>query len=464
MKNKITILIISSILMLIALSSIQAYLIYNTYQLKKEVFIKETDDAMEGLNKNNTVLDSIQDAWQEDLKNYLNDYKNQRLSKADVVNLVKEKIDSSQSIHETNYQAELKRIGLDYDVKFKKNLNFIIITDAVIDTIYSSKNKTPLRLFGQDFKDENEHLINTQTTFTESEYIRQKGDSIVMDNYDLEVKMKSYILITDWKRIVYGRMAALFIGSVVLFLFVIGLLYYSIKNLVTQKKIAEIKTDFINNITHELKTPLATLSIATKSLKTEKIKNKPEAFDNTLNIVERQNDRLQKLIDQVMTNSLSSEDIVLNKEHVSDNEFFNHLIQDFKLSTQHHDLTIQNDLYPSEVLLRIDKFQFTTAILNILENAVKYGKDHTEIHLHSELKNGNYIIKIKDNGIGISEKNQQHVFDKFYRVGEGNVHDVKGLGLGMYYTSQIIKAHNGSISIDSDLNKGTTFTIKIPVN
>ncbi len=464
MKNKITILIIASVFGLIALSSIQAYLISNTYELKKEVFIKETDKALDGIHNKNE-LDSLSDVWKEDLRNHINDYKSNRISKTEVLNLFFRKTKSLNTLHETYYNEELKKINLGYDVKYKQDLiSIVIIEGSILDTIFPVKTELRNKIFGHDFITKEAYEFNMTTWYTESEYIHQKDGSIVTDSYDLEVKNKSYIQIKDWKRIVYRRMAALFFGSLLLFLFVIALLYYSIKNLVTQKKIAEIKTDFINNITHELKTPLATLSIASKSLKNDIIKANPDSFENTLNIVDRQNERLQKLIDQVMTNSLSNEDIVLHKEQVTDNVYFNNIIEDFKLSKQHNNLIIINEIHQEEIILRLDKFHFATAILNILENAVKYCNNQPEIIIKSELRNGNYCLSISDNGIGISEKNQRQLFDKFYRVSDGNVHDVKGLGLGLYYTSQIIKAHEGIISLNSEINKGSTFNIKIPIN
>jgi len=161
---------------------------------------------------------------------------------------------------------------------------------------------------------------------------------------------------------------------------------------------------------------------------------------------------------------LSSEDIILSKDAVIDSVYFKNLVDDFKLSTQQKSLKLINDVYEEEVVLRIDTFHFTTALLNILENAVKYGNNETEIHLKTSLKNNKYIIEIQDNGSGISEKDQAQIFDKFYRVSHGNVHNVKGLGLGLYYTHQIVHAHEGEITIESELTKGTTFIITIPIN
>ncbi|PKB44977.1 phospho-acceptor domain-containing protein [Cellulophaga sp. RHA19] len=463
MKNKTTILISTAILVLIALSSIQAYLINNTYQLKKKAFINETTDVISVID-DNPKLDSLYNIWGDNLKNYIADYKNNRLSKSQIISRSNEKSDSLNTEFKKIFKEELKKVNLGYDVDFKMNLTSVVLLDKIKnDTIFYAGKKQS-RLFGEEFDDKNAKTINNAKWFSEQEFVEKVEGEIKINTFDLEVKTENKILIKEWKSIVYKRMAFLLFASVLIFLIVIGLLYYSIKNLITQKKITAIKTDFINNITHELKTPLATLSIASKSLKKAEIKNNEAIFNSTLNIVDRQNERLQKLIDQVMTNSLSSKEIVLNKEQVIDNEYFKHLIEDFKLSVQQQDVTIINKVCTAEVLLRIDKFHFTTALLNILENAVKYGTESIQITIETKHTNGEYSIVIKDNGIGIPQKNLPLIFDKFYRVTDGNLHNVKGLGLGLYYTKQIINAHNGSIIIESQLHKGTIFTIKTPIN
>ncbi|MBC8754374.1 HAMP domain-containing histidine kinase [Kordia sp. YSTF-M3] len=464
MKNKVTILIIASIATLIALSAIQGYLIENAYQLKKKSFIQETDDAISDID-NHPELDSIVDVIGEDLRTNLGDYKNNRISKAEVIRKLRIKGDSVNQSYMERYTKELNAINLGYKIRYKRQLTSIIVYNGQeYDTIFPSAKKQSLTILGENFEDENSHVVKSARTFTEFDFITQERDSVFTTTLDVELKTKDVILIMDWKSIVFRRMASLLIISVLLLLFVVGLLYYSIKNLINQKKITEIKTDFINNITHELKTPLATLSVASKSLKNTEIRNSTEAFDNTLNIVDRQNTRLQKLIDQVLTNSLSAKDIILSKDAVVDNDYFNDLIADFKLSTQQRELSIINKVCPEEVLLRIDTFHFTTALLNILENAVKYGNDQTEITIETSLKSNEYYITISDNGQGIAAQDQSQIFDKFYRVSHGNVHDVKGLGLGLYYTSQIVNAHQGKITVQSELKEGTTFIITIPIN
>ena len=464
MKNKFSLLIIISVLALLALSGIQAYLINNTYELKKENFLRDTDTMVSEINNIDTLDSLYFDAWGGDLALHLSDYMNERINKQEVIRLQKIKADSLNPLYMNIYKTALDSLDLGFVVDYQKELESVVIIDGKRrDTIFKKNGGKGMILFGSSFDHKEVVNLSTNRWYGEQEYITTIGEEVVANTYGLEVRTANVMLIKDWKSIVLTRMAVLLIGSVVLFLFVIGLLYYSIKGLIKQKKIAEVKTDFINNITHELKTPLATLGIATKSLRNETIKSSPEAFDKTLGIVERQNSRLQKLIDQVLTNSLSAANLVLNKEQVVDNVIFENLIADFKLAHQHGDVQVINEVYPSEVLLRLDRFHFTTAIMNLLENAVKYGKDETIIKLRTQVKNGLYVIEISDNGIGIAPNDQKAIFDKFYRAGDSNIHDVKGLGLGLYFTHQIVKAHQGTISIESEVNEGTTFRIKIPV-
>jgi hypothetical protein len=287
MKNKITILIILSIVVLVALSSIQAYLIQNTYELKKSAFIQETDDAVSEIIKKDE-LGAIYNAWGDQLKDHIADYKNNRIEKRTVLDKMQMDAELLNEVYDSIFKSELTKLNIGYDVAFKKMVTHIAIAqDEVIDTISYKKTL----LFGNNFIEKESTLIDTERVFTEHEFFTHDDGEIKTLSFDLEIFSVERILIKDWKKIVYGRMALLLIGSVLLFLVVIGLLYYSIKNLITQKRIAEIKTDFINNITHELKTPLATLSIATKTLRSSAIKNNPSAFGNTLNIVNRQIER-----------------------------------------------------------------------------------------------------------------------------------------------------------------------------
>ncbi len=464
MKRKFTLLIFISAFALLALCAIQAYLISNTYDLKKEAFFREADRAVSEIS-NNRVLDSLYDYTVDDnLANHIADYINGRISKDEVYKNTFKTANELNPAYIGRYKEELKRLKLPYEVKHQLSLTSIVIyRNQRIDTLYGLHEKYNHKLFGQTLDEDDTKVINTSRMFTTNEFVETTKDSIYTASYDLEVRTQERIVVKGWQQIIFKQMWVLMAGSVLLFFFVVGLLYYSIKNLITQKNIAEVKTDFINNITHELKTPLATLGIATKSLKKEAIQADEEAFNNTLGIVERQNIRLQKLIDQVLTNSLKAEELNLNREQIVDNQFFKELLADFETVTQQADVAIVNNIYKPEVILHIDRFHLTTAVLNILENAVKYGNEKVVITLVSRIQNGHYILEISDNGKGILESDQDHIFEKFYRVETGDLHNVKGLGLGLYFTHQIVTAHQGTIAVKSMNNKGTTFIIKIPI-
>lgn len=462
MQRKINILIITAVLTLLALTGIQSYLIYNTYELKKKAFLNETSAAMGRLDDEAELVIETAELWGQEFARLLWEHRFENLEKEQFLTALRSDKDSVSKSFNKLYQDEVKKSNLGYKIQFKKNIYSIVILDSIAnDTVFAFNEENPIFVLGDNFDDKEGYRISQarwQTDYT------QNDDKGVAKTLEFLVMTRDRMNISEWKRIVLRRMSGILAGSILLLLFAVGLFYYSIKNLIKQKKVADVKTDFINNITHELKTPLATLSLASKSLKQKKILDSPKAFENTLAILDRQNSRLQKLIDQVMTNSLGSEELVLNREQIVDNSYFKNCIDDFALSVQSQDLTIQIHIEPKEVILRIDTFLFTTALFNILENAVKYGKESIEITISTRLKNNHYEIEISDNGIGISEKDQQIVFDKFYRVVSGNIHNVKGLGLGLYYTKQIIDAHRSSIEVKSELNKGTTFTITIPVN
>jgi len=461
MKKKISILIITSITALLALSGIQAYLIHNTYQLKKEAFIKKNKEAISRID-NTVEMDSLGEIWYSNLSANLLKYKKRTIVKKETINRLNLKTDSINNLFKKYYAKEIDSLNLEYHVKYKKTIKSIIIFDEdETDTIYYSDGEEKYLLFGENFPDRNGYLISKARWFTEYDY--DDNYNSLKDSIHVEIRTEDSVNIIGWKLIVWRQMAILFVFSVLLFLFVVGLLLYSIRNLIRQKKLADVKTDFINNITHELKTPLATLGIATKSLRKTEIQELPTAFANTLNILDRQNNRLQKLVDQVLKNTMGAEDIILNKEKVESNGYFKNIIDDFKLSVQNKDVNIITKIEFREVVLTIDKFMFTTALLNILDNAVKYGKKGGTIIFRTYLKNNTYKVSVEDNGIGISSKDQKKIFEKFFRVVKGDIHNVKGLGLGLFYTNQIIKSHNGTIFLKSQINKGTKFTISIPI-
>ncbi|QTE22774.1 sensor histidine kinase [Polaribacter cellanae] len=462
MRKKIRLLIIASILGLLALSLVQAYLINNTYKLEKDVFISETRESISRIDDLSPSLDQMNDAWQAYFLNVIADYQVKKITKQEVLQNLNSITDSINNTYINKFKTELSKRNIGSNLKFQKQVKTIILLDSIKnDTVFQSQTKPSFRLLGDDFSIEDGHKVSNSMWLTDHTFQKIINGKTKSVTFNLQFETQDLMNIDGWEKIVLRRMASLLILSVFIFLFVFGLLYYSIKNLITQKKIADIKTDFVNNITHELKTPLATLTLATKMLKKDEVKQQPAIIENTVSTIERQNIRLQKLIDQVLNNSLGYQEIKLHKEVVNTNDYLDMIVNDFQLSLDSESIKIYKNITVNKEI-SIDKFYFTTAILNILENAVKYGKEGLEIHISAKIKH-NFTISIKDNGIGIPKKQQPFLFDKFYRVGNKEVHNVKGLGLGLYYTHQIIKAHKGNIFVESEENVGSTFTIKIPL-
>lgn len=462
MHKKIRLLIAISVLGLLALSFIQGYLINNTYKLEKAAFISETRQSISRIDDLSPNLDTINDNWQEAFLDVIVDYqigiveKKQILPKFDsITSLINE-------LYIDTYQKDLKDRNINQNLKFQKVVKTIIILDSIKnDTIFQAEDDINFHLLGDKFSVADGHKVSSSLWLTDHSSDRVINGEPTEIEFDLQFETQDRMNIDGWKRIVLGRMAFLLFSSVLIFLLVFGLLFYAIKSFITQKKIADIKTDFVNNITHELKTPLSTLTLATKMLKANELIYTSKSSKAIVDTVERQNKRLQKLIDQVLNNSLGYKEIQLNKELVNADEYLKTVINDFQLSLNENDVNIQKHISTKQQI-NIDKFYFTTAILNILENAVKYSKDILKITISASSKQDFELI-IADNGIGIPKKELTFLFDKFYRVGNKEIHNVKGLGLGLYYTNQIVKAHQGEISVESEVNVGTTFTIKIPI-
>ncbi len=462
MKKKINLLIIASILGLIALSGIQGYLINNTYKLKKDAFINDTRRSISSIDDFSPALDSLSDLWRDTFLNTLADYKTGNANRNDILNNLQLVIDSINDAYKEEYQKELVKKNIPYGIKFHKKIRRIVLLDSVVnDTIFDFK-KTPKHIVLGDTIPEND-IIAVSTTSWETDHTSSKvidGKTQEITFYILFV-MQDAMDIAGWKKIVLKQMSGLLLLSIIIFIVVIGLLYYSIKNYITQKRIADIKTDFVNNITHELKTPLATLTLATKMLKKEEVKKSTVLVNNTVNTIERQNKRLQKLIDQVLNNSLGYQEIQLKKENVAIEDYINNILNDFQLAQKSENIAINRAFSIGKTHIIIDKFYITTALLNILENAIKYSKETVTINCNID-SNTSLKIAIQDNGIGISDKDKKQIFEKFFRAGDKEIHNVKGLGLGLYYTNQIIKAHKGTITIESKEGIGSTFILNIP--
>jgi two-component system phosphate regulon sensor histidine kinase PhoR len=234
------------------------------------------------------------------------------------------------------------------------------------------------------------------------------------------------------------------------------------KNLMEEKRLSNLKTDFINNMTHELKTPLSTITVAGKTLEMVQIRTNEAKILETAKLIGKQSVHLNQLINMILEISMwERTQFQLDKKTVDVEEFLNDVVDSFK-SGGGNNASINQKYKFTGAKIDLDVVYFTTLINNLLSNAVKYSDKDPKIEIDGFIQDNNICIKVSDNGIGISKTDQKHVFDKFYRATTGNIHKFKGLGLGLYYVKKIAEAHGGDVSLSSRPGKGSTFTVIIP--
>ncbi|GAB4446486.1 MAG: HAMP domain-containing sensor histidine kinase [Bacteroidales bacterium] len=259
-----------------------------------------------------------------------------------------------------------------------------------------------------------------------------------------------------------GFMGVLTIILILIIVFSYSLTLYTILH---QKKLSEMKNDFVNNMTHELKTPISTISLASQMLNDRSICKNGDQILNVSNIIAQETKRLAFQVEKVLQMAIFERgEYRFNKQLVHVNALVENITSTFNLHVKKRNgqLFLMLDAMDDQVLA--DELHLSNAIVNLLENALKYSKDDPIIELSTYNKDNTIIISVKDNGIGISKQDQKHVFEKFYRVHTGNIHNVKGFGLGLSYVKIIAEAHQGSVKVQSELNKGSEFQIILPIN
>src|SRR5450759_307201 len=271
------------------------------------------------------------------------------------------------------------------------------------------------------------------------------------------------VVVPDFKNIVWKQMSWMVIGSVLFTILIFAAFFITLKALLKQKKLSEIKSDFINNMTHEFKTPLATISLAVDALKNEKVMQDRTKTDYFSGIIKEENKRMNKQVETILQAALlDKQQIQLNLKTLHAHDLINTAVNNMKLPVEEKQGKLEVSLEAENDLILADEVHFTNLINNLLDNAVKYSKDNLVIKLCTQNINNHFRIKIEDNGIGMNKETLHRVFEKFYRAHTGNLHNVKGFGLGLSYVKTIVNAHHGKIKAESTLGKESCFTIDMP--
>jgi two-component system phosphate regulon sensor histidine kinase PhoR len=272
------------------------------------------------------------------------------------------------------------------------------------------------------------------------------------------------LIVPNFKQQVWSSLKWVIIGAIFFMVVILAAFYLTLKSLFNQKKLSEIKSDFINNMTHEFKTPLATISLAVDAVRNEKVQADKEKLQYFTGIIKEENKRMNKHVETILQAALmEKQELQLKLEKLQVHDLLHHVLDNYQLQLEEKQAKVELALNAKQDAIMADEVHFTNLLSNLIDNAVKYSKENLLIKVTTHSTNRYLAIRIEDNGIGMSKESVKRIFEKFYRAHTGNIHNVKGFGLGMSYVKTVIDAHKGKIKVDSTLGKGSTFIIEMPL-
>lgn len=250
--------------------------------------------------------------------------------------------------------------------------------------------------------------------------------------------------------------------SLFLVLIIAVLFLISLRTIANQRRLDQMKNEFISNMTHEIKTPISTISLACEMLQDHSVAQDEASRTSFVAIISDENQRMRMLVETILQSSkMANRNVSLNLTEVNLNDIIGKVAQSFKLSLANRGGTLETRLEAVPPTLVADELHLSNMIYNLVDNGIKYSTDAPHIVIATSREGEHLLLSVQDHGIGIPKADQKHVFEKFYRVSTGNVHNVKGFGIGLSYVAQVVKLHHGSIALESEPGRGTTFTVKL---
>jgi len=330
-------------------------------------------------------------------------------------------------------EFRMQGINLDYEYAVKSfRGEEKIITGSPGFLAFKNKKEYPLPLYPSDFEQQPNYLV---VFFPKrSGYLLKSTGIMVIPTITLT-----------------GMLVAIFVITLLI--------------IFKQKKLSQIKNDFINNMTHELKTPISTISLASQMLQDNTISNTPRTIAHISSVINQESKRLGYQVEKVLQMAVFNEGrLKLRFKEFDLNDLVRNVIMSFDLRVKNKNGILETFLDKAPVKIYGDEVHLTNVVFNLLDNAMKYSHEIPEITVSTECKKDAIVLSVADKGIGIPREHQDQIFERFFRVPTGNVHNVKGFGLGLSYVKKIVDAHNGKIAVDSSVNKGTKFSIYFPIN
>jgi two-component system, OmpR family, phosphate regulon sensor histidine kinase PhoR len=298
-------------------------------------------------------------------------------------------------------------------------------------------------------------------------------DSIKLVNSEYQVNLyphdifqknlKLTLFFPERESFIYRSLNWLLVASFLFSIFILVTFGLSIFYILRQKKISEMKSDFINNMTHEFKTPIATISVATDSIINEKVVDNPERIRYFAGMIKKENARMNRQVEDILTIArLDKKDFEFHWEAVDVHDLINDAIQGIILQVEKREGSIDAKLNANNSMITTDRIHCTNVVYNLLDNAIKYSEDSPEIIVSTKNRANGVLVSVEDKGIGMTKLVQNKIFERFYRQTSGNIHNVKGFGLGLSYVKAVLEANRGTISVQSELEKGSKFEVFLP--
>lgn len=338
-----------------------------------------------------------------------------------------------------------------------------LILDSVIRLEFLQQGISAKYIYG---------ILPSKTLSAEdSARLAEKELNLYSSNYKINLSPDNVFIKPQYLSVYFPSENSYLLGSMWFMLFISGSFmmvlifsfYYTVSTIFKQKKLSEIKNDFISNMTHEFKTPISTISLACEVLNDQSVEKSQERVSNYVKMIGDENKRLSLLVENILqTAILDKGEFKLKLQSIDLHALIEQTIANIKLQVENKHGVITTDLKAVSPVINADKVHVTNIIFNLIDNALKYSNQHPEIKISTRSNESGTFISVKDNGIGISKENQKRIFDTMYRVPTGNIHNVKGFGLGLSYVKAVVEKHGGAIEVESEPGKGSIFTVYFP--
>lgn len=374
-----------------------------------------------------------------------------------------------RSLHDL-YLFKTGNIGFMNEDSRQFNLQSFTV-EALSEDEISERIDTALRRY--NIKEPFEYSI---TNIFQSQLLRSKNFEPEMMNEDItdiQLTLHSpeadfyevlHLYIQEENNFIIRKIGWYIFGSILFTIIIISAFYLTVRTMFNQKKLSEIKSDFINNMTHELKTPLATISLAIDALTNEKVIHDTDKIRYYSQMIKDENKRMNKQVEKILQSArIEKQDIKLNLQELNAHDIINNVADNVNLQILDKNGKLTVNTEAEHFKITADEVHFSNVVFNLLDNAIKYSKENLEISILTKNEKNMFVLQVSDNGIGMNKETQSRVFEKFYRAHTGNLHNVKGFGLGLSYVKAIVEEHGGKVKVDSALGKGSTFSIYFPI-